>query len=87
MPLSNNATTFTHLGKTTAPSKSSQARNMSGIEVVGIVLGALPLAISLFQSYEPFPFPSIFYHGAILMRPHEAYACAVFMPARSGLGT
>ena len=25
---------------------------MSGIEVVGIVLGALPLAISLFQSYE-----------------------------------
>jgi hypothetical protein len=25
---------------------------MSGIEIVGIVLGALPLAISLFQSYE-----------------------------------
>jgi hypothetical protein len=25
---------------------------MSGIEVVGIVLGALPLAISLFRSYE-----------------------------------
>lgn len=30
----------------------NQAGSMSGIEVVGIVLGALPLAISLFRSYE-----------------------------------